>query len=135
MANLISAIIIIWKNARHEATMNTNRSFIRLLCEQFRQYKHLLTASVLITIFAILRLIISIVSGCMKSSRDSWPYLIEYFVSFIPSMLTFVFFIQPSKFYKEEYRQTMVRFRTKIQLPYNSFQKIFARMIPRLVNK
>ncbi|CAF4271050.1 unnamed protein product, partial [Rotaria sordida] len=41
-------------------------------------------------------------SKCMNSNNDATLYLIGYFVSFIPPMLTFIIFVMPSKFYKEQ---------------------------------
>ncbi|CAF2685183.1 unnamed protein product [Rotaria sp. Silwood2] len=72
-----------------------------VLKQQIQQYKHLLTASVLLVILGLPRLIILFVSKCMKSTNDGWLFLVGYFISFIPPMLTFVVFILPSKFYKE----------------------------------
>jgi hypothetical protein len=43
------------------------------------------------------RLIISFASGCMRSAREPWLYLIGYFLSFIPSMLTFIVFMYHRK--------------------------------------
>jgi hypothetical protein len=50
------------------------------------------------------RLVISFMKGCMRSAREPWFHLIGYFVSFIPSMLTFFVFVLPSKHYKKEFR-------------------------------
>ncbi|CAF1033075.1 unnamed protein product [Adineta steineri] len=58
---------------------------------------------------AIPRLIISFLSGCMKSARDAWFYLIGYFISFIPSMMSFVIFVLPSSMYKKIFDQSMER--------------------------
>jgi len=37
-----------------------------------------------------------------------------YLITFIPSMLTFVIFILPSKFYKKEFQKTVQEYRTRI---------------------
>ncbi len=50
----------------------------------------------------------------MTSIRDSWLFLIGYFLSFIPSMLIFMVFIFPSKLYKEELRRSIKRYRQRI---------------------
>jgi hypothetical protein len=51
----------------------------------------------------------------MRSSDELWLYLIGYFIRFIPSMLTFIIFILPSKMYKDEFdiviEEMMRRFR------------------------
>ncbi|CAF4899962.1 unnamed protein product, partial [Rotaria sp. Silwood2] len=98
--NLMSAIILITKKSRRRSNLQINRSFKELLKEQIRQHKHLFTAPVLLVILVLLRLILSFVSKCMKSTNDAWLFLIGYFISFILPMLTFVVFILPSKFYK-----------------------------------
>ncbi|CAF2964898.1 unnamed protein product [Rotaria sp. Silwood2] len=98
--NLMSAIILITKKSRRRSNLQINRSFKELLKEQIRQHKHLFTAPVLLVILVLLRLILSFVSKCMKSTNDAWLLLIGYFISFILPMLTFVVFILPSKFYK-----------------------------------
>jgi len=38
-----------------------------------------------------------------------------YLITFIPSMLTFIIFILPSKFYKKEFQKTVQQYRTMIQ--------------------
>jgi hypothetical protein len=98
--NLVSSIILIIKKTLQQSKVQTRQSFKVLLQEQVREHKHLLVAPVLLIILAIPRLIISFVSKCMKSANDSWIFLIGYFISFIPPMLTFVIFILPSTFYK-----------------------------------
>jgi hypothetical protein len=70
---------------------------------------------VLLVILAAPRLIITFVSKCMKSPNDSWLFLVAYFMSFIPPMLTFVIFILPSKFYKEQFQESIAYYRTIIQ--------------------
>jgi hypothetical protein len=52
----------------------------------------------------------------MRSSREPWLYLCGYFLSFIPSMLTFIIYILPSKKYKDKFdiviEHIIRRFRT-----------------------
>ena len=115
MINLISAIILITKKSRQQSNLHTQRSYKEILREQFRQHKHLLTAPIVLVILALPRLIITFVSKCMKSTGDSWLFLVGYFISFIPPMLTFVVFILPSKFYKKEFHKSVHQFRTTIQ--------------------
>jgi hypothetical protein len=115
MMNLISAIILIMKQSRQQATIHPQQNYRQHLREQFRQHKHLLTAPIVLVILALPRLIIPFVSKCMKSTGDSWLFLVGYFISFIPPMLTFVVFILPSKFYRKEFRRTIVQCRSIIQ--------------------
>jgi maltodextrin utilization protein YvdJ len=115
MINLISSIILITKKSRQQAKIHKQRSYKEILIEQFKQNKHLLTAPIVLVILAFPRLIITFVSKCMKSSNDSWLFLVGYFISFIPPMLTYIVFILPSKFYKKEFRKSVTQFRTTIE--------------------
>jgi hypothetical protein len=51
----------------------------------------------------------------MKSVNDSWLFLVGYFISFIPSILTFVIFVLPSKLYKKQFQKAVVQYRTNIK--------------------
>jgi hypothetical protein len=115
LINLISAIILVTKKSRQESNVQTHRTQKELLREQFREHKHLFTAPILLVILGLPRLIISFVSKCMKSVNDSWLFLVGYFISFIPSILTFVIFVLPSKFYKKEFHRSIVLYRTNIR--------------------
>ncbi|CAF4759733.1 unnamed protein product, partial [Rotaria sp. Silwood2] len=96
--NLTSSIMLVTKRSRQKSNLRSNQNYKEVLFKQIRQHKHLFTAPVVLVILAIPRLIISFVSKCMKSTNDAWLFLIGYFISFIPPMLTFVIFILPSKF-------------------------------------
>ncbi|CAF4370897.1 unnamed protein product [Rotaria sp. Silwood2] len=113
--NLISAFILITKKSHQQSNFQTNRTYNQLLREQFHEHKKLFIAPVILVILALPRLIISFVSKCMKSTSDSWLFLIGYFISFIPSMLTFVIYILPSNFYKEQFHKSISQYRTKIR--------------------
>ncbi|CAF3380983.1 unnamed protein product, partial [Rotaria sp. Silwood2] len=115
MINITSVIILITKKTRHRSNIQTGRSYIEHLKEQIHQHKHLFTAPVILVILGLPRLILLFVSTCMKSTDDAWLFLVGYFISFIPSMLTFVVFILPSKFYKQQLRQTLTTYLTQIQ--------------------
>ena len=123
LINLVSCYSNYVEECSSTNKYHKNRAFLQLLHEQFQERKHLLEAPFLIIIFSVPRLIISLVSGCKKSTRHSWPYLIVYILSFIPPMLTFVLFILPSKIYMKEYRQTIQRYRTAIRTLSNSFRR------------
>jgi hypothetical protein len=115
MINLISTIILITKKSRQQAKIHKQRPYKEILIEQLKENKHLLTAPIVLVILSLPRLIITFVSKCMKSSNDSWLFLVGYFISFIPPMLTFIVFILPSKFYKKEFHKSVVQFRMTIQ--------------------
>ena len=112
LINLISSIFLITTKARRQLKLHQNRSCKDVLREQFQQHKHLLTAPIVLVILALPRLILMFISKCMKTSNDAWLFLLGYFISFIPPMLTFVIFLLPSKFYKKEFRKTIQQYRT-----------------------
>lgn len=88
---------------------------IEHLRDQIRKHRHLLFALDVFIFLFLPRLIISFISGCMRSAREPWIYLIAYFLSFIPSILTFTVYVLPSKHYKSEFntvfKRTIHRFR------------------------
>ncbi|CAF2569476.1 unnamed protein product [Rotaria sp. Silwood2] len=120
--NLISAIILITKKARQQSNLQTGRPYKEHLQKQIQQYKHLFTAPVVLVILALPRLILLFLSKCMKSTDDAWLFLIGYFISFIPTMLTFVVFIVPSKFYKKQLHQSLTAYLTNIQRHFKSIK-------------
>jgi uncharacterized membrane protein len=113
--NIISAVVLITKQSGQKSNMDAKRSYREHLREQYRQHKHLLIAPIVLVILALPRLIITFVSKCMQSANDSWLFLIGYFVSFIPPMLTFVVFILPSKSYRKELHKSVGQLRRTIQ--------------------
>ncbi len=113
--NLVSTFILITKKSHQQSNIQTHRSHKEILRQHFREHKHLLTAPIVLVILALPRLIITFVSKCMKSTSDSWLFLVGYFISFIPSMLTFVVFVIPSKFYKKEFHKSVALYRTNIR--------------------
>ena len=115
LTNIISASTLVIKQSHLKAIMDVRRSYREHFWEQCREHKHILIAPIVLAILAFPRLIISFVSKCMQSANDSWIFLIGYFISFIPSMLTFILFIAPSKFYMKEFHKSIQQFRRIIQ--------------------
>ncbi len=94
LINVLSALLIIRNISRNRATVRPE--------QPFQQHRQLLFGPCLLIFLFIPRLLISFVNGCMRSAHEpSWLYLFGYYLSFIPSMLTFVLFVLPSKFYKK----------------------------------
>ena len=100
--NTISALIILLLLARTRSNVQKKQSYKTVLREQFRLHKHLFISPCILILLAQPRLIISFLSGCMKSARKPWVYFSGYFISYIPPMMTFVVFILPSKIYTEQ---------------------------------
>ena len=115
LMNFISAVILIRKQSRSKAAVCPQRTSREHFQQQFRQHKHLVTAPIVLVILAVPRLIITFVSKCMESTADSWLFLVGYFLSFIPPMLTFVVFIVPSKFYKKILWNSLRQYRRNLR--------------------
>ncbi|CAF4289545.1 unnamed protein product [Rotaria sp. Silwood2] len=113
--NIVSAIIFIAKKSRQQANLKDNENYRELLKAQLREYTNLFIAPIVLAILALPRLIISFLSKCMESTDDTLLDPIEYFISFMPPMLTCVVFVLPSKFYKEKLPKTLIDYRTEIQ--------------------
>jgi hypothetical protein len=107
--NCISALTIIITVARTHSNSQKTKSFKQHLREEIHHHKHLLISPCILVILALPRLVISFLPGCMASARDSWFYLIGYFVSFIPSVMSFVVFVLPSDWYKKIFKESMKR--------------------------
>jgi hypothetical protein len=73
--NASSAIIIIIVISRNHSTTKKQTTYIDHLRKQVRQHRHLLISPVILFLLNLPRLIISFISGCMKSARDPWIYL------------------------------------------------------------
>lgn len=95
--NLISALVIIVRVARTHSTARKKNTYRQHLRQGFYKQKHLIISPIILVILSFPRLVISILPGCMKSTRDPWLSLIGYFISFMPPLQTFVAFIWPSR--------------------------------------
>ncbi|CAF1652549.1 unnamed protein product [Adineta ricciae] len=109
LINLISTIMIILLMARSRSTIQNLTTFNDHLKQQFHKYKHHLITLCLLLILTLPRLIVSFISRCMKSSTNPWLFLLGYFLSFIPSMMTFLVFVLTAEKYKEEFNTAVQR--------------------------
>jgi hypothetical protein len=116
VSNIISAVLIIIVTARQRFIAQKNQQYTSQLQKQIKELKHLLISPIILIILASPRLIITILSGCMKTTRGYlWLYLTGYLVSFLPSMLIILVFVLPSKTYKNELNKTIARIRKSIR--------------------
>ncbi|CAF4160556.1 unnamed protein product [Adineta steineri] len=99
ITNLFSALFIIFGTARQRSLAQTSRSYVTHIRKQLREHKQLVISPAILLILAMPRLIISLLSGCVKVSDKPWLYLLPYFISFTPSILVFVVFVVPSELY------------------------------------
>lgn len=111
--NFISIIFMITSMARMKSRVNPRQTYRSYVKEQFYQHKHQLIGSFLLLLISSPRLIISFASECMKSVRNPWLYLIGYLVSFILPLLTFVLFVLPSSFYRNELHESVLRIKKR----------------------
>jgi di/tricarboxylate transporter len=102
--NLISGLWLIISLSRNRAGVQRDQSFQQHFKRQIQQHRHILIAPCLLILLSLPRLIISFISGCMRSARQPWLHLMGYFLSFIPSMLIFIVFVLPSENYKTEFK-------------------------------
>jgi Na+/H+ antiporter NhaD/arsenite permease-like protein len=76
--NLISATLIIIMVARTHSITRKQQTYRQHLRQEFHQHKHLIISPIILVILAFPRLIISFLSGCMKSIRDPWLFHFAY---------------------------------------------------------
>jgi len=115
LCNIVSSVLLIVTRSHQQENLRKNQSFKTILRKQLQEHKHLLTAPIILVVLALPRLILTYLLKCMESESDAWLYLCIYLATFIPSMLTFVIFILPSKFYKKEFQKSVQQYRTRIR--------------------
>ena len=111
IANLCSALLIIFGVARQRSVAQTNQSFLEHVRQQFKEHKQLIISPLILLVLSVPRLIISLLPDGVKVSENLWLYLSAYFISFIPSMLIFLIFVVPSELYMKIFKQTLTSFR------------------------
>jgi len=115
LANLFSALFIIFVTARRRSTAQINKkSFKQHVVDQMREHKQLLISPLILLLLATPRLIISLVSGCVDPSENTWLYLCGYLISFTPPMLVFTVFVLPSELYRKTFKDSITRCRQQI---------------------
>jgi hypothetical protein len=115
IANLFSALFIIFGVARQRSVTQTKKKYKEHVYQQLHEHKQLIISPVILLILALPRLIISLLSGCMKASSNQWLYLFAYFISFTPSLLVFAVFVVPSERYRKTFKETLTRQWRKIR--------------------
>ena len=105
LINLASASIIINQafRMRSKTKSKTKPARKATIYDAIKRHKHILISPCLLIILGVPRLIILLSFRCMESARDPWLFLIGYYISFVPSLLTFVLFILPSTNYTDEF--------------------------------
>ncbi|CAF3495074.1 unnamed protein product [Adineta steineri] len=114
IANLFSALFIIFGTARQRSLAQTNQNYIAHICEQLREHKQLVISPAILLVLSMPRLIISLLSGCVKVSDRPWLYLCAYFISFTPSILVFIIFVVPSDLYRKTLKESLRTWKRRI---------------------
>jgi hypothetical protein len=106
VVNFFSALIIIFRAARQRSTLQTRQTYREHVLQQLSEHKQLIISPIILLVLTLPRLIISLLSGCVKVSNNPWLYLLGYFISFTPSMLVFVVFVVPSTMYRKTFKES-----------------------------
>ena len=106
IANLCSALCIIFKSARRRSATRSTQTIGQHALEQLSEHKQLIISPILLLVLSSPRLIMSLISGCINVSDNFWLYLCGYFISFTPSTLIFIIFVVPSKLYMDAFKQS-----------------------------
>jgi hypothetical protein len=113
VANLFSALYIIFGSARQRSVARTHQTYKEHVFEQLSEHKQLVISPVILLILSLPRLVISLVSRCVDASNNPWLYLCGYFISFTPSMLIFVVFVFPSELYMKTFKESLRMWRRR----------------------
>ena len=111
LANLFSALFIIFGAARQRSVTQTDQTFREHVRQQFSQHKQLIISPVVLLLLSMPRLIISTLPGCVRTSHNLWLYLIAYLFSFTPSILIFMIFVIPSDLYMKTFKKYLPTWR------------------------
>ena len=120
LINFISAVTIIISTARSRTAAQSKLTFMQHLQLQLKEHKHLLLTPCLLILLGSPRLIIPLYSGCMKSPRNPYLFVIGYFISFVPMTLHFFIFVLPSKKYMGEFKKTIRQIQRRFTMRFMS---------------
>lgn len=109
LINLASPLFIILRIARRRMAIQQQCSYRAQLRHELNEHKHTVISPIILVLLSLPRLIISLIASCIKTEHDPGLYLSAYFISFIPSVLTFVVFVLPSDLYRAEFKKVFHR--------------------------
>ncbi|CAF1063681.1 unnamed protein product [Adineta steineri] len=115
IANLFSALFIIFGTAGQRSLAHTSQNYIAHIRAQLREHKQLVISPAILLILSMPRLIISLLSGCVKVHDNPWLYLCAYFISFTPSILVFIVFVVPSELYRKTLKESLRTWQRRIR--------------------
>lgn len=104
-------VIIIQIAARRRRTHSSRQqNFIDLLKKQFRTHREHYVTPMIIIFSSLPQTILSFLYACteLKQLWQRYALLATIFLSYLPQMLGFILYVQPSKTYSDEFRQTVI---------------------------
>ncbi|CAF1296581.1 unnamed protein product [Adineta ricciae] len=111
LANLFSALFIIFGSARQRSIAQTDQTYKEHVRQRFHEHKQSIISPIALLILTMPRLVVSSPPGCIRTCQNLWLYLISYFFSFAPSILIFVV---PSTTYMNAYKSSLSSWRRRI---------------------
>jgi hypothetical protein len=114
--NIVSIICTIVIASCQRARIQTNRSVCTHLRLKIRKNKHIIISPAIIVCLTLPNLIISIILDCRKASYLLWFYLVGYFLSFLPATFVFIIFFLPSRLYRKELTELLLRMRRRYEI-------------------
>ncbi|UJR19316.1 hypothetical protein I4U23_022445 [Adineta vaga] len=92
LANLFSALFIIFGSAQQRSKVQKRQIFKEHVYQQMKNHKQLLITPAVLLILALPRLVMSLLSECINASNYPWLFLFGYFIAFTPALLAFTIF-------------------------------------------
>jgi hypothetical protein len=109
--NIFSTLFIIFGTTRQRSVAQTRKTYREHLREQLSEHKQLIISPIILLVLAMPRVITSLLSGCMNTSKNRWLYISAYFISFAPSILVFVVFVLPSELFRKRFKESITFWR------------------------
>ena len=110
IVNVVCTITLVILLARNRANIETNKSLRQTIGEQIKRQKQIFIPPIITVISALPHIIISFSLACTELDRAWQRHLLTttYFLSFIPQILTFHLYVQPSTMFMKEFYSTYV---------------------------
>ncbi|CAF1400549.1 unnamed protein product [Rotaria magnacalcarata] len=107
LINLIAIICTILSAARSRAKAQQSIPFKNHILHEISRQRHVIATPVMIVLLSFPRIIIPFFVRCMKTPRNPTLYIIGYFISYAPPILTFFLFVLPSDTYRDACRKAL----------------------------
>jgi hypothetical protein len=124
MVNIISILFIIISTTYQRTNMLEQLGYINYFKHQLYKHRHLFISQMILVVLSLPRLIISLLPGCLKSQRNPWLFLVGYYVSYLPSTLTFIVFVLPFKTNRNAFCMSMTSMKRVCQRLMSSSKNV-----------